>query len=363
MGRSLLLILPLLGFAIGGFILAMALGAIRKPDRRRLVILLRERPWLRVVSAAGMWSVFVLVSMFAIGSGSVLKRGLEALPMAFFAIGLVLAVDARRRHGSTLRCAVCEYDLTGAENSDPAAARCPECGSLWDRPGWTVRGERVWSGRAFALAMLLVLPFFVTVLQPVFGGFYMEPAILRLLPTNSVIAEVAGQTGFTMNAWSELNTRSLSPEQRERLALGLLKRNALRLHAWGDEAKWLAAEAAAGRLSLTARVATLKRYVQPVLKPSLPGTTILADANHAWGLADCFSGWSIFVIPADATDEIPLPNLGDVTKADQAVELARITGRSAWLIAEPRVRQAGYVLWSENVPVMAPDAIAVPLQD
>ena len=137
------------------------------PPRGRLLILYRESRWAKLAFSAVIWTAFLVFVTFSVGPGSKLKRALENAPMACLAVGLMLATDARRRRGTTPRCAACDYDLSGAATDDPPPdARCPECGSLWNRPGMTVRGERVWSWRVFAIACLLALPFIAFTIIP-----------------------------------------------------------------------------------------------------------------------------------------------------------------------------------------------------
>lgn len=360
------------------------------PPRGPLLILYRESRWAKPAIAVVVWTAFLIFVTFSVGPGSKLKRALENAPMACVGVGLMLATDARRRRGSTPRCAACDYDLSGAATDDPPPggappeARCPECGSLWNRPGMTVRGERVWSWRVFAVAALLTLPFIAfTVIPLSTGSFAVRRSILAVLPTSSLIEEVAGSRSFTMDDWAELNTRTLSPAQRARLVRGLLERDALSLHAWSDNAKWLAAESATGRLSPEEQGFMLRRFVGLKLQRPLSGPrdewTVMQEG--AWGLAGAFTGWTIVAAvgevkdasgaiaqpPADTEIPLDLAQLGApptnytnyAVPAWPGVWRGNGVSASVWLIAEPRTRAAGPIEWLNGAPKVAADAVMV----
>lgn len=357
--------------------------------RSRLLILFRESRWAKLAFTAVVWSAFLVIVAFATGPGSKLKRAVESSPMAFLMIGGTLAADARRRRGTTLRCAACDYDLTGAEPGEAVVpgeheARCPECGSRWGRAGMTVRGERLWSWRAFAVAALCMVPFFAyTVFPLVTGRFTVRRTLLSVLPTGSLIEEVSRSRSFTMDDWAELNTRTLTPAQHTRLVRGLLERDALSLHAWSDGAKWFIGESVAGRLTAEERGLALQRFVGLRLQRGLSGPrdewTVMREG--AWGLDGVFAGFCIFAavgevkdasgatVQSRASDEIPLDLAGLATPpanyTNYAVPAwpgvwrgAGVTG-TVWLIAEPRARAAGPIEWLDGAPKVAADAVVV----
>lgn len=367
----------------------MTAAATTAAPRGRLLILLRESRWFRLSGAVVVWSLFLVLVSFLNGPGSKLKQALDSAPMAFFAVGLALASDARRRRGTTLRCASCDYDLTGAAPGVETApgeheARCPECGSAWGRRGMTVRGERLWSWRAFAVAALFTLPFFAYTLVPLATGrFAVRRSILALLPTSSLIEEVTRSRGFTMDDWAELSTRTLSPAQHTRLVRGLMDLDALSLHAWSDPAKWLTAENAAGRLTPEERGLVLRRFMGLKLQRLLTGARDqwMVIRRGAGDLDGAFTGWSIFAavgpVKNAAGATVEPPNAAEILlrAAELAAPPANVgsssgpawTGvwrgyglsASVWLIAEPRARAAGPIEWANGEPKVADDAVVV----
>ncbi len=330
---------------------------------------------------------------YAVSSGSFLRALIGAVPVASMLVGFSVFSQTLQRRGTTLRCAACEYDLTGAEPGKPLEkgahdAKCPECGASWGLARGTVVGERMRSKRSIALAILLMLPMLSSFIIPLVAGYSaIDKAIARVMPTGSLINQVAYVSGFRMVEWAELRTRTLTPHQRETLAQGLLTRDALQLHAWGDEAKWLVAEFAAGRLSPEIQRKVLRRYVDIGLFPIDPvGTmSIRPTEEQAWGMQGCFVGWTIFAVRGPVLDasnreiaavlpveiEIGQAELGTPAPAISGVSSLRTTldtvfGTSppeghlnVWIIAEPRVRTPQPVVWKDGVPVAAPDAIVV----
>lgn len=157
--------------------------------------------WFRhaaVVAVAG--ACVVTIAMLG-GGGSKLRLALEAVPMAMAMVGV--------------------------------AALCP----LPRRP---LRA---------AVAMLLLAPFAAFSILTFAGRPVLASIVVGVLPTDSLVAEVTGQESFTRDAWAELRTRELTVVQHAALVDGLCARDAAALHAGSDAAAWLAAEAAAGRLT------------------------------------------------------------------------------------------------------------------
>jgi hypothetical protein len=352
----------------------------KKPRVQHLL----HSPWWPVALAVVVWSIYTIVAILIRSPGSTLRALLESLPMGLFMVGVTLASQLRTRRGTTLRCVRCDYDLSGLESP------CPECGSAWSKTSGTVLGTRAWSPRILLLALPLMLPLLATFILPFFGGpLLTQRLVARVLPTDSLIADAAFARGFTTDTWAELNRRTLTPAQRETLAQGLLTRTALQLHAWGDEAKWLTAEFAAGRLSLNTQRAVLSRFVPLALAPdAASGTSIIGIAPaSAWGLGDAFLGWSLFVVRGPAMNELRIevaPPHPDEIALDRTlvatppdVSVARKTlatndflhtgpvpaGATVtlWLIAEPRQRGPQPVIWSDGTPMTAPDALLVRL--
>jgi hypothetical protein len=374
----------MLVFAVGmsALVIAAILGQRLMDSKNPRLHRFFQNRWQPIVFAVFVWSIYTVVAVVIRSPGSTLRALLESLPIGLFMIGVTLIGLIRARQGTTLRCARCDYDLAGVEGT------CPECGSAWNQTSGTIRGTRAWSPRLLLIAVPFMLPFLATMILPFVGGpLLTQKLVARALPTGSLIADAAHTRGFTMDTWTELRRRTLTPEQRETLAQGLLTRDALRLHAWGDEAKWLVAEFAAGRLSLETQRAMLARYVPLTLAPeSASGTTVLGLApESAWGLSGAFAGWSIFIVRGPAINPLRLevaPAHPDEIALDQTIvatppsvslrraffgtELFKTTGPippdttlTLWLFAEPRQRAAQPVTWTDSAPLTAPDALVV----
>jgi hypothetical protein len=373
-------------FVCGMVFLALAAILVQRSMDSTNPRLLRflKSPWQPIVFAVGVWSIYTIAAAIIRTPGSTLRAVIDSLPMGLFMVGFTLLAQIRARRGTLRRCARCDYDLTGTAAD---SGTCPECGSTWDTISGTVKGTRAWSPRIFLVAIPLMLPVLATFILPFVGGpLLTQKLVARILPTGSLIADASYARGFTMDTWAELNRRTLTAEQRETLARGLLTRDALRLHAWGDEAKWLRAEFTAGRLSLETQRAVLARLVPLILVPDATGTSLVGIApESAWGLADAFVGWSIFVVRGPAINPLRIevaPPHPDEVVVDRALvdappsvsvrravfgtDLLKHTGPvpadatlTLWLIAEPRERAAQQVIWTDGTPMTAPDALVV----
>lgn len=338
--------------------------------------------WIALGVPVAVWLSYLLVISTIIPTGSKLLAFLDALPMSLFMLALVLASTVRIRTGETRRCAACEYDLTGIDPNPEA--KCPECGFRFATPGGTVVGQPTWHVGRLALFCLLILPFLASVLLPFVSASSGQSVLSRVLPTNSLIAHVTNARGFTLHQWDILRARSLSPEQHERLALGLLTRTPLSLHAWSDESKWLIAEAAAGRLSGPARTAALGRFLSPSIEPANPPAptpvVIAADRRQAWGLADVFPNWSFVAILGPVTDAAGqtvrptatrplLIDVGPLTAPPPANERTSPGPRlvpdtfpqglafTVWFVATPTPLPIGDIAWDQGRPVLPADAV------
>jgi hypothetical protein len=371
----------------GGTILLAITGQRLMDSKNPRFLRYLQNPWQPIFFAVVVWSIYTIAVVIIRSPGSTLRAVIESLPMGLFMVGFTLVGQIRARQGSVRRCARCDYDLSGAAAD---SGTCPECGSTWDNVSGTVKGTRAWSPRLLLIAIPFMLPMLATFLIPLFGGvLYTQKLVARILPTDSLIADAARVRGFTMDVWDELRRRTLTPEQRETLAQGLLTRDALRLHAGGDEAKWLVAEFTAGRLSLETQRAMLARFVPLALAPdAATGTSVVGVApESAWGLADAFLGWSIFIVRGPAInplrievspphpDEVALdrslvaiPPSVSVRRAVFGADILMHTGPipadttlTLWLIAEPRTRAAQPVVWTDGTPMTAPDALVVRL--
>jgi DNA-directed RNA polymerase subunit RPC12/RpoP len=158
------------------------------------------------------------------------------LPMM---VGMVLAQGGwGRRVGESLHCPRCEYEFTFAERDAPI--RCPECGTPW--LGLLRKGRRVMSIKMMVSGISIAL-LGAVLFQPI---FWLGPFV-KILPTPILYTALYMDPRSSIDAWDELNTRSLSATS----TLSLARRVAAhRLqHQWGSPAdKWFEANVAAGRI-------------------------------------------------------------------------------------------------------------------
>ncbi len=148
----------------------------------------------------------------------------------------------RKRAGKTQHCASCGYQRApGGENPQ----RCSECGADWSQPGGIITGAaarrplHLWLayGCFAAAALLMVAP------------SSLRDRMLRLLPTSTLIGSATTSQGFTTAEWSELGGRQLTPEQRRRLAIGLLDKRLRDDYLDSREGTWLWTQVSGGALT------------------------------------------------------------------------------------------------------------------
>lgn len=351
----------------------------------------QQKPWPAWSGLAGM-SIFILVwvALSSRGPGSVLKTLADMVPMTTLYVPMCMVPLAFRRIKTGPQCAKCHYDVANLIGPDgPPGPRCPECGHPLTGLFGT-KTERVVVSKPWVVAMLAAcIPFVFTFGAAISGNsLTLRTKVLKVWPTNSLIAQVGSGQGFTYLEWVELRTRTLSGPQREDLASRLLLRKALALHAWSDEAKWLIAEFRAGRLSPEAGRGMMKRFTSMrAPNPGEPPEVRLAS-DQAWGLDAAFNGWSIFAVrngvrdaagatvaaPSEVESALSIKELASAVPKDNYDVRTSITGLAAlgevrpgdrthvWVIAEPRARGAGAVVWKDGSPVTAPDAIVVEFQ-
>lgn len=223
----------------------------------------RFEPRLRWLLFAWIWLVLVVVAAFGVW-------GFAALALLQFSWGVLvpagttlIGAGVMRRVGESVHCAGCEYEYAA-----DGPERCPECGSLWHRRGGTVKGRRERSLALICSGVGVLALSLLMMLQPTFGL-----SAAPLLPTRVLIADAsAGQSGLArhrQSSWAELISRTLSAEEREELARGLLD---LRLRAVGLETgpnQWLETEV----LNQTIGAALRERFAAELIELSLIGPT------------------------------------------------------------------------------------------
>jgi hypothetical protein len=393
-------------FILAAFLLPVTLlfgvaivGPRLSPRVRERFMTFAVSPWRPLLAGVVMLTLFTTINVM-VSSGSVLRAMLGSLPMAMMFASFGVFGQMSKRTGSTKRCAKCEYDLSGVIDESPAdsQARCPECGSQWSKPGGTVVGDKRWSRLGVAFACLLLLPLLASLTLPFIVGFQsLSGPLMKIMPTGSLIKHVTSVRGFRMDEWAELRKRTLTDDQRETLVRGLLTRDALQLHAWGDEAKWIVAEFATGTLTAETKSAVLERFlgVKWLSPAEVARTQSLAPASGqpaiaewhivadgAWGLGGCFTGGSCFLVVSDivgvsgtvllpaSQTEIPVdlatrsqpPAKSTWTSSSPLDQSLRVRTQgtlraTVWIIVEPRARGPQPVVWNNGTPATAADAI------
>jgi len=176
--------------------------------------------WRSVIIGAAMLVVLTAMPLVLSPGSSVLIAMLGAVPMSLMFVAMGLFAQVKQRRGNAPRCAACEYDLSGTRDSAPSAqsqddTKCPECGASCSKPSAVVYGERVWSRRALVIACLLLVPLLVKFATPMIFGFISTGAFfVSLMPTGSLLKQVAYSKSFRMAEWAELD-----PKERERARL------------------------------------------------------------------------------------------------------------------------------------------------
>jgi hypothetical protein len=209
---------------------------------------LREGKHRWVPVLAGPVGFVGFMSLIALGQGgSFLARLVDILPVCLLILGISLAGLCVYRSSRGKFCIKCGYELSWeVESSSHADSRCPECGALWMLPQATRRGQRQFRPRPLVLGIAVIGLALVAIRAAFPGG---RSALLRLLPTGSIITEVVqAPRGFTMTEWAELSGRRLSPAQERRLAEGLLAQRSRKQYLAREADGWLEAAALAGKL-------------------------------------------------------------------------------------------------------------------
>ncbi len=195
----------------------------------------RRMEWERGMT----WLIALTVWAFVVGLFAFVVWGLRAIVILQLAwsplvpAGIVLITTGlTRRAGDAKHCASCGY-----AHEQAAGERCPECGFLWQKRGGTIIGQVKRSPAMILIGAALLVLSVALMLRPLYFG-----AITPAIPTQFLIANVKqGLTtsGFGVNAWQELMSRTLSPQQTTELFDGLLIRRSSGRHIDATEAAWL----------------------------------------------------------------------------------------------------------------------------
>jgi hypothetical protein len=214
---------------------------------RRRFVELRESGRLFVAMAFIVPGFYLLLTavMLRSSGGSLLIREIRALPMALMFAGMQTMALSRHSVGQEWKCSKCHYDLRGLAEYQPGDspphhdAKCPECGEQWGWPGGSIKTMKRWRAGWVALTIILFLPlcaYFASV--PIGGLGWWERALLKLVPTPSLVEEVLTSRVFTLHEWAELQTRSTSARDTSKIANALLSRPPGALIS-PDETAWL----------------------------------------------------------------------------------------------------------------------------
>jgi hypothetical protein len=214
---------------------------------RRRFVALRESGRLFVVMAIVVPCLYLLAIAIMLHSfgGSLFIRELRALPMAMMFTAMQMMALARRPAGTHWKCSKCKYDLRGLREYQPGEramrhdAKCPECGEQWGWPGGSIKVDKAWSPKWIALCLLFAAPItaqFASV--PIAGIRWWERSLLTLAPSSSLVEEALTARGFTMDAWAELQCRTLSDRDVSRIGAALLSRP-VGTYFSPDETAWL----------------------------------------------------------------------------------------------------------------------------
>ena len=197
--------------------------------RPRWLLIIRPQPdpaWTALLNRYP-WAVpaTVLASLALYVAGTfdgplpvALVRAVPFLTIVAFAFALNIAWSlTRQRVGHEWRCARCGYQRAPA---GPNPILCPECGSVWGPKGTLVRGRpRLRVSTALLITAILV----AFILSMLTQQFRLSQMLLRLVPT-SVLIRAVSTDGADRDTWSELNRRTLSPDQQRELASRLIER-------------------------------------------------------------------------------------------------------------------------------------------
>ncbi len=201
------------------------------------------------LAIVGGFMSFVILSMYLRG-GTVLVTILQALPLilpaTLIAGGFRFLASGMRRTGDSRHCARCDYQQAPGGAPSP---RCPECGTVWGNRSGIVIGRRPPdSKRRIRGGVALVAVGMLSGALPLLPGVMGRGWGMNLFPTHTLIEQVIRARLSDSDEWVELNRRTLSPTQEQRLATGLLDKRLVEGRLSSDAGAWFAKALAAGRV-------------------------------------------------------------------------------------------------------------------
>ncbi len=179
-----------------------------------------------VLLAFALWGLAAL-AMFRMSWGLL-------VPLSFF----YMAYGMGRRVGTEPHCAKCGYPW-----HEQIGSICPECGSDWSAKGGTRIGRPERSLVFVAVGVVLLFFSFAGTATPLMRG-----PLNKLVPTSYLIDEIVSKGVGWVPPWTEINARTLTPEQTLRLADGLLDLRLRHGHLYRLASTWLEGQVSSGSL-------------------------------------------------------------------------------------------------------------------
>ncbi|MBU6412265.1 MAG: hypothetical protein KGS45_02225 [Planctomycetes bacterium] len=315
----------------------------------------REASWFRRVRAspyAILFSAVVIPVLFLAGTalvgglisgGSLLVRVLDNLPMAGVFVALPLISRAKVATGGLL-CAKCKYNVESLSPPTPEGQAkpavhdmvCPECGSQFGWPGGTISEYHEWRKSRMVWPAIFLLPLLIQFGSIPFAGvLWWKSALLRLVPTSSLIEDVTTSRSFTMAVWDEIGKREISADECREISVALLSPPP-RQYFSPDERRWLSASIAAGSVPAELVEPWLSRLVlvNTLLTPQSRDVAIKFDTAV---LAPVEGTHVSLVVESDAPDQVRapviVPLLGTPAFSTHKLAPVPVGVKRAWVLA------------------------------
>lgn len=278
-----------------------------------------------------------------ISGGSLLVRVLDNLPMAGVFVAIALISRAKVATGGLL-CAKCKYNVESLSPPIPEGQTkppvhdvvCPECGSQFGWPGGTISEHHEWRMSRLVWPCVFLLPMLIQFASiPVAGVLWWKSALLRLVPTSSLIKEAINSRSFTMAVWDEIGKREISADECREISVALLSPPP-RQYFNPDERRWLSASIAAGSVPAELVEPWLSRLVMVVTTVMPQGRDVVVKFDTAL-LAPMEGTHVSLVVESDAPDQVRAPVIVPLsgTPAFSTHKLAPVPvgAKRAWVLA------------------------------